>query len=253
MRGGTSTGLVIWDRIAPSDIARREELLRHLMGVPLGGEYPANRQTTALGRDSATSNKVFFADMEPTDDGPRMVSTLAQLAAGHGRIDWGVNCGNMSSALQLWAIDTGLARPSSYGAHTVTIRNTNTGVLTTSRMIVSEGGTFQLTEIPGVMGSHPSVDLFLHDPAGAKTGKLLPTGSRVNVIDGVEVSCVDVAVPMVIIRATDVGKTSYESVAELTADGMFLPTAQEHLGGSWITHGPATQGRQLDVPRRHHP
>ncbi len=84
-------------------------------------------------------------------------------------------------------------------------------------MIISEGGTFQLTEIPGVMGSHPSVDLFLHDPAGAKT-----TGSPVNVIDGVEVSCVDVAVPMVIIRAADVGKTSYESVAELTADGMFL-------------------------------
>ena len=38
MRGGTSTGLVIWERYAPADRALREELLRHLMGLPLAGE-----------------------------------------------------------------------------------------------------------------------------------------------------------------------------------------------------------------------
>jgi chemotaxis protein histidine kinase CheA len=31
MRGGTSTGLVIWEQAAPPDLAAREELLRHLM------------------------------------------------------------------------------------------------------------------------------------------------------------------------------------------------------------------------------
>jgi 4-oxalomesaconate tautomerase len=222
MRGGTSTGLVIWEPIAPADPALREELLRHLMGVPLEGEVPGNRQTTGLGRGPATSNKVFFADLERADDGPRLVSTLAQLAADHGRIDWSVNCGNMSSALQLWAIDTGLAPYGPAGTHTIDIRNTNTGVLTTSRMVVAPDGGFADAEIPGVMGRHPAVDLFLHHPAGARTGALLPTGQPVDVIDGVAVSCVDVAVPMVIARAADFGKHAHESVRELAADDEFL-------------------------------
>jgi 4-oxalomesaconate tautomerase len=222
MRGGTSTGLVIWEPIAPAEPALREELLRHLMGVPLEGEVPGNRQTTGLGRGPATSNKVFFADLERADDGPRLVSTLAQLAADHGRVDWSVNCGNMSSALQLWAIDTGLAPYGPAGTHTIDIRNTNTGVLTTSRMVVAPDGGFADAEIPGVMGRHPAVDLFLHHPAGARTGALLPTGHPVDVIDGVAVSCVDVAVPMVIARAADFGKHAHESVRELAADDEFL-------------------------------
>lgn len=134
MRGDTSTRRLIWEPIAASDDALREELLRLRMGVPLQGERPGNRQTTGLGRGSATSNKVFFADIEAGDSGPRLVSTLVQLAADHGRIDRSVNRGNMSSALQLWAIDTGLIDGLAPGAHAVDIRNTNTGVLTTSRM-----------------------------------------------------------------------------------------------------------------------
>jgi 4-oxalomesaconate tautomerase len=222
MRGGTSTGLVIWEPIAPARLELREELLRHLMGVPLEGEVVGNRQTTGLGRGPATSNKVFFADMESADDGPRLVSTLAQLAADHGRIDWSVNCGNMSSALQMWAMDTGLVPADTAGSHSLDIRNTNTGVLTTSRMVVAAEGGFSVAEIPGVMGRHPAVDLFLHHPAGARTGALLPTGNAVDVIDGVPVSCVDVAVPMVIARAADFGKHGHESVRELAADDEFL-------------------------------
>jgi 4-oxalomesaconate tautomerase len=124
--------------------------------------------------------------------------------------------------LQLWAIDTGLAPYGPAGTHTIDIRNTNTGVLTTSRMVVAPDGGFADAEIPGVMGRHPAVDLFLHHPAGARTGALLPTGHPVDVIDGVAVSCVDVAVPMVIARAADFGKHAHESVRELAADDEFL-------------------------------
>ena len=63
MRGGTSTGLIIWDRIVPKQLALREELLRHLMGLPLQGNLPDTKQITGLGRGYPTSNKVFFADM----------------------------------------------------------------------------------------------------------------------------------------------------------------------------------------------
>lgn len=234
MRGGTSTGLVIWDRIAPADRALREELLRHLMGVPLTGENSGNRQSTGLGRGIATSNKVFFADRDDQAGMLRLVSTLAQLAASKSAIDWSVNCGNMSAALPTWALDMELVdQPIGTGVLSIPIFNTNTGVTTDARMRFAADGTAEGTEIPGVDGVFPAVDLFLHDPVGSKTGKLLPTGNIVDDIDGRLVSCVDVAVPMVIMRAADFGKTAHESVDALEADANFMAA----LRATWISAG----------------
>jgi 2-methylaconitate cis-trans-isomerase PrpF len=56
------------------------------------------------------------------------------------------------------------------------------------------------------------------DVVGATTGAMLPTGQPIDVIDGVEVSCVDVAMPMMIARAADFGITCRESRDELDAD-----------------------------------
>jgi 4-oxalomesaconate tautomerase len=50
---------------------------------------------------------------------------------------------------------------------------------------------------------------------GSLTGALFPTGSRTEVINGVTVSCMDVAMPMVIGLASDFGITGYESAADL--------------------------------------
>ncbi len=240
MRGGTSTGLVILDRLAPAAIALREELLRHLMGLPLAGTRAGNRQITGLGRGPATSNKVFFADL---DEQGRIVSTLAQLAAETAAVDWSVNCGNMSAALPLWALDTGLlSRPAGPGAFTPVIRNTNTGVLTASRMVFGADGLPVTTEIPGVDGAFAAVDLALGDPVGSKTGKLLPTGNRTDRCAGVEVSCVDVAVPMVIARAEDFGRAVHEPIGDLDSD----PALMARLRAVWVAAGLAMGLRGRD-------
>ena len=239
MRGGTSTGLVIWERYAPADRVLREELLRHLMGLPLAGERRGNRQITGLGRGAPTSNKVFFADLEPDGDGGvRLVSTLAQLAADKAAIDWSVNCGNMSAALPLWALDTGLAARQAPGRFEperfeIQIRNTNTGIIAGARLRMAAHGAVVAAEIPGVDGEFPGVDLFLHDPAGAKTGRLLPTGRVLDRVGGYDVSCVDVAVPMVIARAADFGKTATEPPAALDADPDFKAALRE----VWVAAG----------------
>ncbi|MFZ4874396.1 PrpF domain-containing protein [Janthinobacterium sp. Mn2066] len=233
MRGGTSTGLVLWEAYLPPQQDLREELLRHLMGVPQTGAQPGNRQITGLGRGPATSNKVFIADVEQHAGQARLVSTLAQLASEHGHIDWSVNCGNMSSALQLWGIDTGLLASESFGPQEVSIRNTNTGVITTSRMTQLADSGYATAAIPGVHGAFPAVDLFLHDPVGAKTGKLLPTGSVQDVIGAYTVSCVDVAVPMVIADAAQFGKTAQEPIRELEADAAFMAA----IRSVWIATG----------------
>ena len=114
VRGGTSTGLVISEHWAPREQALREELLRHLMGLPLEGTRAGNKQITGLGRIVPTGNKVFFARLEAEGNRRRIVSTFAQLAADKAAIDWSVNCGNMTAALPLWALDTGqVERPTS--------------------------------------------------------------------------------------------------------------------------------------------
>ena len=233
MRGGTSTGLVLLEAFAPADRLLREELLRHLMGLPLAGRRAGNRQITGLGRGPATSNKVFFAGLETGPRGLRLVSTLAQMASDHGEIDWSVNCGNMSAALPLWALDTGMVAGAASGAIDIDIRNTNTGVVTTARMLREADGRFAAAEIPGVDGAFAAVDLFLHQPVGAKTGRLLPTGRAIEQVGRYSASCVDVAVPMVILDAAEFGKTAHEPIAELEADGTFMAA----LRGAWIEAG----------------
>jgi 4-oxalomesaconate tautomerase len=233
VRGGTSTGLVLSDRLAPADTALREELLRHLMGVPLTGTRAGNKQLTGLGRVVPTGNKVFFAEIEMGSDGkPVLVSTLAQLAADKSAIDWSVNCGNMSAALPFWALDTGLVERSGDGDFTLNIRNTNTGVTAASRIAFSHG-LAENAVIPGVDGAWPGVDLFLNQPVGSKTGKLLPTGNAIDRIEGVEVSCVDVAVPMVIARASDFGRDVHDRIESFDADKPLM----EKLRAVWTQAG----------------
>src|SRR6516165_3366555 len=197
VRGGTSTGLIIAEHWAPAERELREELLRHLMGLPLAGTRAGNKQITGLGRIVPTGNKVFFARLEQTGGVPRIISTFAQLAADKAAVDWSVNCGNMSAALPLWALDTGQVEPPrTGGSFEIDIFNTNTNVTAGSRMRLGADGAFVVAGIPGVDGSFPGVDLFLADPVGAKTGRLLPTGRAIDDIAGYRVSCVDVAVPM---------------------------------------------------------
>lgn len=233
VRGGTSTGLIIWDRIAPKDPALREELLRHLMGLPLTGTSNDTKQITGLGRGYPTSNKVFFAEMAANDKGePRIVSTLAQLAHGKSQIDWSVNCGNMSAALPYWAIDQHFLPRELNGAGEVEIFNTNTRSTMVGRVTLSGDG-FAFAAIPGVDGEFPGVDLFMANPVGAKTGKALPTGNAADTLGGYTVSCVDVAVPMVIARAAEFGKTGTEPVKDLRNDDVFF-SALKRL---WIEAG----------------
>ncbi|WP_215782455.1 PrpF domain-containing protein [Paludibacterium sp. B53371] len=222
VRGGTSLGLVLPQSQLPAQSVLRDELLRHLLGLPLLGLQPDNRQLTGLGRGTPTSNKVFLVGTETADGQPRLVSTLAQGASHTAELDWRVNCGNLTSALPLWALDVGLLSPVADGEVRISIRNTNTGVISDARLRFEADGQLRCAAIPGVPGQWPAVDLFLNHPAGAKTGRLLPTGRPQELVEGVPVSCVDVAVPMVLIRAADLGKRGDESPLALQQDEPFM-------------------------------
>lgn len=233
MRGGTSTGVVIWEPHLPESLPLKEELIRRVMGVPIEGETKGNKQISGLGRGPATSNKVFMLNLHEGSEA-ELSSTLAQLAADKSAIDWSVNCGNMSSALPLYALETGLIQAQT-PLTSLRIFNTNTQVITDARVNTPEGNANVPadTEIPGVMGSFPGVELSLRNPIGAKTGKLFPTGHRKDMFAGVEASCLDVAVPMVIVKAADLGKQGDESPEALNQD----QALKDRLRQIWVEAG----------------
>jgi 4-oxalomesaconate tautomerase len=237
MRGGTSTGIVLYDEHLPKPLELREEVIRRIMGVPMTGELTGeaggNRQITGLGRGIPQSNKVFIVSDSPRDDAD-IDSTLAQLAADKSAIDWSVNCGNMSAALPTFAYEIGMIEPAP-GVNRLRIHNINTGIVTHAMtdMPGGDGARDAETEIPGVMGQWPGVQLALLEPVGSKTGALLPTGAVVDTFDGVEASCVDLAVPVVILRAADLGFDASEAPGALDADSALLARLQK----IWVEAG----------------
>ena len=53
---------------------------------------------------------------------------------------------------------------------------------------------------------------------GAVRASLEPTGNVLDHVDGIPISCVDFANPIVMVAASAVGKTGYETKQELDAD-----------------------------------
>jgi 4-oxalomesaconate tautomerase len=151
----------------------------------------------------------------------------------------------MSAAIPMFLLNNGLLAA---GDPTTGVRvfNTNTGVVTDCR-VRTPGGHPVIpadTQIPGVQGQFPGVELSLRHPVGAKTQKLLPTGRVRDTFDGVEVSCVDVAVPMVILRADAVGLRGDESVASLNAN----EPLKARLRSIWVQAGLAMGLKKKGVP-----
>ncbi|WP_368541880.1 4-oxalomesaconate tautomerase [Enterobacter soli] len=215
MRGGTSKGPVILASDLPADTEERDAVLLGLMGA--GHEL----EIDGIGGGSPQTSKV--AIVSPSDSPDADVDYLfAQVMVNERRVDTTPNCGNMLCAVGPFAIEQGLVKAQS-PVTTVRIRNLNTGTMVDAEVqtpdyrVVYEGDT----QIDGVPGSAAPIGLTFLNSAGSKTGKLLPTGSVTNEFDGIEVTCIDMAMPMVLIDASLLGKTGGETPAELDADKAF--------------------------------
>ena len=148
---------------------------------------------------------------------------FAQASVLGRMIDTSPNCGNMLAGVGPFAIESGMIAATAPETR-VRIHNVNTGklieaIVQTPEGVVAYDGT---TAIDGVPGTAAPIRLSFLDAAGSKTGRLLPTGSVRDQIAGFEVSCIDMAMPMVLLRAADFGKTGHEGPVELDADLAFL-------------------------------
>ncbi len=221
MRGGTSKAAFFRREHLPE---KRDDIDPLLLGA-MGSPDP--RQIDGLGGAQTVTSKV--AIISKSDQGPNHVDYLfAQVDINNPVVDWGPTCGNIVIAVGPYAIEQGLVEPS--GPLTpVVIHSVNTGA-TIEAIVETPDGKVTYTgdvEIAGVPGTAAPVQINFLDAIGSKTGKLFPTGNRLDHIAGVDVTCIDVAMPMVIARASDFGKTGYETKAELDADTALLARIEE--------------------------
>jgi 2-methylaconitate cis-trans-isomerase PrpF len=138
-------------------------------------------------------------------------------------VDTSPNCGNMLAAVGPFAIEAGLVR-ATVGETVVRIHNVNTGKRVEAR-VPTPGGRVTYdgdATIAGVPGTAAPIQLTFLDADGAKTGRLLPTGAAVDLIDGIEVSCVDAATPVMLVRAADLGWSGREPASGYRADRAFM-------------------------------
>ena len=221
MRGGTSRGPYFKATDLPTDSAVRDRVLLAAMGSP------DERQIDGIGGATTLTSKV--AIVSPSDHPQADVDYLfAQVSIDQAFVDTAPSCGNMLSGVGPFAIDSGYVTAQD-GETLVRIRNVNTDSLIDAIIQTSKGQVEYegMTAIDGVPGTAAPVLLNFKNVVGSKTGALLPTGNISDTVEGIEVSCVDVAMPMVIMAATALGKTGYESKAELDADKNFLARLEE--------------------------
>ena len=201
MRAGTSRGPFFLREWLPADERARDEVLIGAIGAS------DLLQLDGVGGGSTLTSKV--AIVSPSDQPGCDVDYLfAQVGVGQRSVDTSPNCGNMLAGVGPFAIEQGLVP--AVGRHHDGARLQRQHPLAHRRHRADARPTASPTHgdarIDGVAGTAAPIRLNFLDAWGAVTGSVFPTGQRIDVIDGVEVTCLDAAMPLMIIRARDIGR-----------------------------------------------
>ncbi|WP_243769845.1 4-oxalomesaconate tautomerase [Amycolatopsis acidicola] len=209
MRGGTSKGAYFLAEDLPADPAERDELLLRIMGSPdprqidgIGGAHPLTSKVAVVSRSDRPESDVDYL--------------FLQLGVGEATVSTRQNCGNILAGIGPFAVERGLVEP---GGETTSVRiyQVNSDAVATATF-ETPGGVVNYdgdTAISGVPGTAAPITLDFTGTEGSSTGSLLPTGNLRDVIDGVEVTCIDNGMPVVVVAAGDFGLTGYETLDEL--------------------------------------
>jgi 2-methylaconitate cis-trans-isomerase PrpF len=217
MRGGTSKAIFIKKNELPADPELRDQMILAIFGSP------DVRQIDGLGGSDITTSKVAIIG-PPTRDDADIDYNFGQVQLKTAEIIWNSNCGNISSAVGPYAIDEGMVRTTE-PVTKVRIHNVNTNKILIENVPVKNGQAVVEGDyvLDGVPGTGARLDLDYADTAGAVTGKLLPTGRALDILDvpglgKIEASIVDIANSVCFIDAASVGAKGTESPPDIRAD-----------------------------------
>jgi 4-oxalomesaconate tautomerase len=213
MRGGTSKGLYFVGGDLPVDERARHDLLLRTMGSP------DPRQIDGLGGAHPLTSKVAVVDRSAVD-GADVDYHFFQVVVDESVVTDRQNCGNLLAGVGPFAIERGLVAAPAADTTMIRIRMVNTGGMVTATIPLRAGRPRYdgSTAISGVPGTAAAIRLDFDDVGGSSSGALLPTGNPVDKVAGVEVTLVDTGMPVVVMRAGDLGVSGYESCAELEAN-----------------------------------
>jgi 4-oxalomesaconate tautomerase len=212
MRGGTSRGPFFLEDDLPADIARRDAILLSVMGSP------DVRQIDGMGGADPLTSKVGMVRRGRTA-GVDLEFLFAQVSIKEALVDTTPNCGNMLAAVVPFGLETGLVQAAGE-VTTLRVLTRNTGTLSDIE-VRTPGGKVEYSgeaRIGGVPGTAAPINISFLETAGSLCGSLLPTGHLVDEFDGVEVTCIDNGMPVVIMAAAALGVTGYETRDELNAN-----------------------------------
>ncbi|WP_322865720.1 4-oxalomesaconate tautomerase [Aquicoccus sp. G2-2] len=207
--GGTSKGGYFLADDLPE---ARDAFLLRMMGSPdlrqidgMGGADPLTSKVAVVKRSSRVGVDVDYLFLQVVVDRP--IVTDAQ------------NCGNILAGVGPFAVERGLVAAQD-GETPVVIYMENTGQIAQAR-VATPGGVVSYeggAKIDGVPGTAAAVPIAFRDTAGSSCGALLPTGNALDEVDGVEVSCIDNGMPVVVLRAADMGISGDETPEALEAN-----------------------------------
>ncbi len=228
VRGGTSKGIFILENELPKDQAERDKIILSIYGSP------DLRQIDGLGGADTLTSKLAIIGTSTKEEAD-VDYTFGQVSMTDHFVDYGGNCGNISSAVGGFAIDKGLVSPVE-PMTTVRIHMTNTGKIITAEVPVVEGkaavdGDFAIDGCPGT-GAKITIDW--SNASGGTTGSLLPTGNAKDIIKvddtDYEVSIVDAGNVHVFIRAEKLGLNGDETPNEIDSNDWLMEEIEKIRG-----------------------
>jgi 4-oxalomesaconate tautomerase len=212
MRGGTSKGLYFAAADLPADVSLRDRVLLAAMGSP------DSRQIDGMGGADPLTSKVAVIG-PPTRPDADVDYLFLQVVVDEARVDPNQNCGNILAGVGPYAIEHGMveaqAERTDVRIHMVNTRSLAIASVETPGRRVNYEGT---ARIDGVPGTAAPILLDFRDIVGSSCGALLPTGSVSDIFLGVEATCIDSGMPVVLMRASELGKRGDESPSDLETD-----------------------------------
>ncbi|ASK89715.1 4-oxalomesaconate tautomerase [Sphingorhabdus sp. SMR4y] len=211
MRGGTSKGGYFLAEDLPSETAARDAFLLRVMGSP------DERQIDGMGGADPLTSKIAVVQKSERD-GVDVDYLFLQVFVDQPLVSDAQNCGNILAGIGPFAIERGLVAAGD-GETKVTIYMENTGQTAVATVQTPDGLPIYHGDarIDGVPGTAAPVPLEFRDTAGSSCGALLPTGNAIDIINDVPCTLIDNGMPCIIMKASDVGATGYESRDELDA------------------------------------
>lgn len=228
VRGGTSKGIFLLERDLPSNQQDRDRIILSIFGSP------DIRQIDGLGGADVLTSKLAIVGPSTVDNAD-VDYTFGQVSMEEPLVDYGGNCGNISSAVGGFAIDMGLVTPCE-PVTTVRIHMTNTHKILVAEVPVRNGKACVLGDykIDGVPGTGAKTTLDWSDSVGGTTGSLLPTGNPMDIIEtaakSYEVSVVDAGNVVVFVRAHDLGLKGIETPDQIEGNRALMDVIEEIRG-----------------------